>query len=187
MTILNWRKGFPEESELEPAVTIGSDYYQVLVTGRYQADGGLLVAIVNRIMRKKTGYEQIDKSDSLHVPLDGQWHWQSGMTEIVAWSPLPEETDSRWISCEERLPEETEHIYKGGRMEMMSVMALCEVFEGFPDVRLVNRFRVGKTGNSYLDQQATDGWKWSKNGETVKAWMPFPEPYKEGETENANG
>lgn len=182
--IVQWRTGFPEESNIEVFKSLGCETITVLVTGRYQADGELYVHIVNRIRRKKTGYQQIDESDALGVPLDEQWHWQSGMVEIVAWSPLPKEDDPRWISCQERLPEDTEKIHKDGRMEMISVIALCEVFEGFPDVYLVNRLRVNKTGNLYLDKQATDGWVWSKNGEIAKAWMPFPEPAKEPPEKN---
>lgn len=178
-TIMEWQTGLPEESGIEIFESLGCDCITVLVTGRYQTDGGLSVRIVNRIRRKKTGYQQIDESDALGVPLDEQWHWQSGMAEIVAWSPLPKEDDLRWISCQERLPEDTEEIHKDGRMEMMSVMALCEVFKGFPDVYLVNRLRVHESGTPYLDRQVTDGWVWSKNGEKAKAWMPFPEPAKE--------
>jgi hypothetical protein len=43
--------------------------------------------------------------------------------------------------------------------------------------RQTNRLFIGKTGNSYLDEQATDKWAWSL-GVNVTHWMPLPEPPK---------
>lgn len=179
-TVMCWeREKLPEESGQEILEAFGCSFITVLVTGRYQPEGGLLVGIVNRMKRKRTGYPEIDNSDSLNVPLDEQWHWQSGMVEIVAWSPLPDKNDQRWIPCQTTLPEKVLRIHKEGRTQMLSVMALCEVFQGSPDVRLVNRLCIEKTGNPFFDELATNGWVWSKNGKNVKAWMPFPAPAEE--------
>ena len=133
------------------------------------------------MMRKKTGYPEIDKSDSLQVPLDGQWLWQSGMTEIVAWSALPAQDDPRWIPCSSQLPEDDIELcpYVSMNLRAISVMALCEISKNNFDVRLVNRLKIDSTGSPYLDQMATDGWVWSKTAINVKAWMPFPAPANE--------
>lgn len=173
---LDWKKGYPEDSEMQPVSAFASEYYRVLVTGKYQYDGRPCVDIINRMRRKVTGLSEFDKSDTLGVPLDGQWHWQTGMVEIIAWCELPNADDPNWIPCDKILPEEAEKIYSDGRMKLLSVMALCEFFKGCPETKLVNRMSVEATGNPYLDQQATNGWIWSNNAGTVKAWMPFPEP-----------
>lgn len=173
---LDWKKGYPEDSEMQPVSAFASEYYRVLVTGRYQNDGCPCVNIVNRMRRKATGFSEFDKDNSLGVPLDGQWHWQTNMVEVIAWCELPNANDPNWIPCDKTLPEETEKIYSNGRMKLLSVMALCEVFKGCPEVKLINRLFIEITGNSYLDQQATDGWIWSNNAGNVRAWMPFPEP-----------
>ena len=71
---LDWKKGYPEDSEMQPVSAFASEYYRVLVTGKYQYDGRPCVDIINRMRRKVTGLSEFDKSDALGVPLDGQWH-----------------------------------------------------------------------------------------------------------------
>lgn len=178
---MNWRTDWPENADIEVLHAFGCDFIPVFVTGRFQPDGTLLVDKVNRMMRKKTGYPEIDKSDSLQVPLDGQWHWQSEMTEIVAWSALPAQDDPRWIPCSSQLPEDDIELcpYVSMNLRAISVMALCEISKNNFDVRLVNRLKIDSTGSPYLDQMATDGWVWSKTAINVKAWMPFPAPANE--------
>ena len=107
-TILQWRQDLPEMSGMKIQESFTCDFIPVLVTGRFEPDGSLLVHLVNRMRRKKTGYTELDESNALQVPLDGHWHWQSTMTEILAWSPLPEEDDPRWIPCESAMPEDRE-------------------------------------------------------------------------------
>lgn len=87
-----------------------------------------------------------------------------------------EATDPRWIPCSLKLPEEVETVFNSGRMKLLSVMTLSEVFRDELEVRLTNRMCVEATGIPYLDEMATDGWIWSENAGDVKAWMPFPEP-----------
>lgn len=94
---LDWKKGYPEDSEMQPVSAFASEYYRVLVTGKYQYDGRPCVDIINRMRRKVTGLSEFDKSDALGVPLDGQWHWQTGMVEIIAWCELPNADDPNWI------------------------------------------------------------------------------------------
>lgn len=185
MTIFNWRSDFPENSELIPSNTFSADFIRVLVTGRYQKDGHLHVDIVNRMRRKNTGIYELDTSDSLGVPLDGKWHWQTSMIEVVAWSLLPDKNDSRWIPCSQKLPEDIEAVHSCGRMKLLSVMGLSTTFGNNPEVKLINRLSVEPTGSPYLDEQATDGWVWSKNAGDVKAWMPFPEPAQDGYRQKA--
>lgn len=166
----------PEKSSSPVTELFACRYIQVLVSGRYSEDGSVLVEICNRIQRKKTGHSDFDDNERLYgVPLDGQWHWQTDMKEILAWCELPAADDTKWIPCSTALPEETEEIYSSGRLKMVSVLALHELYSGIPTVSLLNRIYVEKSGIEYLDEQATNGWEWSKNAGTVKAWMPFPE------------
>lgn len=178
-TVMNWRTDLPENTELEVLEAFACDFIPVLVTGRFSTNESLFVDIVNRMRRKKTGYRELDDSNSLNVPLDGKWHWQSCMSEILAWSPLPEKDDERWIPVEKELPENSERIYSAGRMKAVSVLALCEVIKGCIEVKLVNRLKIQAVGNDYLDHQATDGWVWSDNAGDVKAWMSFPDAFEQ--------
>lgn len=175
---MNWQTILPEHSNEEVLHAFGCDFIPVLVTGRFQTDGALLVDKVNRMKRIKTGYPEIDKSDALRVPLDGQWHWQSQMVDIVAWSALPTKEDPRWIPCNSKLPENDPELspYVSMSLHAISVMALCEISKDSFAVRLVNRLNIKPTGNPYLDQMATDGWTWSDTAVNVRAWMPFPKP-----------
>ena len=175
-TVVNWNAGFPENVLTDPVQIFAAEYFRVLVTGRYRSDGMLCVEIVNRMKRKTTGVQELDTSNALGVPLDGEWHWQTTMTEVTAWAPLPEATDPRWIQCSLKLPEEVETVFNFGRMKLLSVMTLSEVFRDELEVRLTNRMCVEATGIPYLDEMATDGWIWSENAGDVKAWMSFPEP-----------
>ena len=180
-TEIKWNPAsvLPEESNLLAVDLFACRYIQVLISGRYSDDGSVLVAICNRIQRKKTGQQDFDGNENLYgVPLDEQWHWQTNMKEILAWGELPTADDPRWISCETALPEKTEAIYSFGRLKMVSVLALHELYSNVPSVSLLNRINVEKSGIEYLDEQATNGWEWSKNAGKVKAWMPFPCPAK---------
>lgn len=176
-TTVNWRTGVPEDSCLEATKAFGCEFFQVLVSGRYDTQSHLLVSIVNRMRRQKTGYDALDSSSSRGVPLDGKWHWQTGMAEIVAWCPLPDMNDPRWISCQEKLPEEAVKIYTSGRLEMITVLAVHEVYEGIPRISMLNRVNIKKSGIPFLDEQATEGWVWSNNAGNVLAWMPVPAPF----------
>lgn len=179
VTIVDWRTGVPEDSGLEATQSFGCEFFQVLVSGRYNMEGRFLVSIINRMRRKKTGYDALDNSSSLGVPLDGKWHWQTGMAEIAAWCPLPDIKDPRWISCQEKLPEETEKIYTSGRLKMITVLAVHEIYEGIPRISMLNRVNIEKTGIPHLDEQTTDGWEWSSNAGNVLTWMPLPSPFQE--------
>jgi hypothetical protein len=62
--------------------------------------------------------------------------------------------------------------YDDGRLKFTTVLAVVD-----GHARQTNRLFIGKTGNSYLDEQATDKWAWSL-GVNVTHWMPLPEPPK---------
>ena len=87
-------------------------------------------------------------------------------------------TVQQWIPVTERLPEDDEqlHFYDDGRMRCVTVLAYTEYGRSIPK----NRLLVRRTGNEFLDQQATDGWKWARGTEEVTHWMPLPQPPKEG-------
>lgn len=154
-----WKPAFilPEKSSSPVTELFACRYIQVLVSGRYSEDGSVLVAICNRMQRRKTRYSDFDENEKLYgVPLDGQWHWQTDMKEILAWCELPAADDPRWIPCSTVLPEETEEIYSSGRLKMVSVLALHEIYGNVSTVSLLNRICVEKSGIKYLDEQATD-------------------------------
>lgn len=83
----------------------------------------------------------------------------------------------KWISVEERLPEDDERLkfYDDGHLRCTTVLAYTEYGRTIPK----NRLRVLSTGIEYLDKIATDGWVWASGSEEVTHWMPLPEPPKE--------
>lgn len=177
-TIINWEFNIPpEQTDVKISHAFGYDFVPVVLIGRYFHHSSLFASISMRIKRQITGYEFIDMNDNiLETPVDGQWHWHTNMSEIVAWGALPSEDDPRWIFCTDQLPEDKffdlEHemslLYQG-----VSVMTLCET-SCRSEVRFANRFRKIKTDNINSDYTATHEWVWSKNVDDVKAWMPYP-------------
>ena len=175
-TIIRWESNIlPEQMDVKISYAFGYDFVPVFIAGRYNSSSPVSISITKRIRRKKIGCKVIDENDNvMQVPADGQWHWQSKMAEIVAWGPLPTEDDPRWVHCTDQLPEnliddlehETGHGFQG-----ISVLALCETW-GQLEVCFANRFRRKETGDVNFDHRATEGWVWSKNVDTVKAWMP---------------
>lgn len=86
-------------------------------------------------------------------------------------------TRDRWVSVNEKLPEEDDRvpIYDDGRMKATTVLAYTVYGRIIPK----NRLMVRVVGNEYLDTQATDGWVWASGSEDVTHWKPMPGKPKE--------
>ena len=76
-----------------------------------------------------------------------------------------------WIPVEERLPEDDESLrfYDDGRLRFCTVLT----YQKIHGVQISNRLRVVPFGNEYLDEQVTNGWKWSFGTKSVTHWMPL--------------
>lgn len=179
--IMPWKKTDipPEKCGIIPEEAYNFSLIRVLVTGKYADSDANYVDIANRILGKKLDNPQINECTVFIVPLDGEWHWKSGMDSISAWCLLPDSNDPRWIPCDRGLPEQRftkKHI---GDLQLFSVLALCDVEGAEREVRLVNRYRIDSKASNILADQDTGGWLWSTNGKNVIAWMPLPVPFKE--------
>lgn len=81
--------------------------------------------------------------------------------------------EQRWIPCNERMPDED---YWTGANFQYSADVLMTVYNAEDEETIID---YGHTANGSWYSDTTDGlvppwWK-------VLAWMPLPEPYKEGE------
>jgi Protein of unknown function (DUF551). len=76
----------------------------------------------------------------------------------VRTAPTVERPHGEWISCSERLPEESGQYYvSGGDKVWICSFLIIPTFKG--------------------------GWCNNVSNPVVEAWMPLPEPYKRGEAE----
>lgn len=76
----------------------------------------------------------------------------------MAIEALKERPHGEWISCSERLPEESGQYYvSGGDKVWICSFLIIPTFKG--------------------------GWCNNVSNPVVEAWMPLPEPYKRGEAE----
>lgn len=106
--IMPWKKTDipPEKCGIIPEEAYNFSLIRVLVTGKYADSDANYVDIANRILGKKLDNPQINECTVFIVPLDGEWHWKSGMDSISAWCLLPDSNDPRWIPCDRGLPEQ---------------------------------------------------------------------------------
>lgn len=81
----------------------------------------------------------------------------------------PERKTGRWIPCSERLPELDEDGYSDKVLVCFANFTGCEICE-YRDCDDCHGWYVGDTDDNPEDI-----------GIHVVAWMPLPEPYKEGE------
>lgn len=92
----------------------------------------------------------------------------------------PAQPEQRWIPCSERLPEEHESIWAKAKGTDRWSEAMWE--KQSDEVIVTELFEDGTTRT---DTACTHDGEWYVKAKTVKrkiiAWMPLPEPYKEGE------
>lgn len=172
LTTLPEECGVPEES------TYHFSFIRVLITGKFSESGEVFVDVAMRIKGKETGNPVIDECTKTIVPIDGRWHWRTGMKIILAWCPLPDIKDPRWIPCTETLPEQAVKKHSFGRMEAISVMTLCRREESeMPEVCLANRYKIEESLHDPEKDFVKNEWVWSKLAQNAIAWMPFPAAY----------
>lgn len=77
-----------------------------------------------------------------------------------------------WYRVDELLPENCPlcHIYKDETFECTTVLAMNE----HGSIKILNRMRIKKHGNPFLDKLVTDGWKWSQSSIVPEYWYPIP-------------
>lgn len=81
----------------------------------------------------------------------------------------------KWISVEERLPEDTLAPAKKTPFKAIKVLVAIKAKNGFT-VRTQTRFKETR----YPGGKAVTEWKWRHSAGVVTHWMPLPEPPKEG-------
>lgn len=175
-----WIEGtLPEESEMPIMKCFGAVYFDLLLVIRYPDSVKPITAQGLRIKREATGIEEIDES------MASRWHWRPDIGgddfEVLAWMPLPDASDSAWIPCVQRMPEDDGSLswHKEPNLAFTTVLALGERSPGWPaEVKMTNRLKIEERGVPALVELGTDGWIWSKGFSCISAWMPLPE-YKE--------
>ena len=92
------------------------------------------------------------------------------MYAVIELSNLPSaQPEQRWIPCSERLPELDEDGYSRKVLACFGNFSGCEILE-YRVTEGIGKWYIGD-----MDEAPED------IGVMVLAWMPLPEPYKEGE------
>lgn len=81
----------------------------------------------------------------------------------------PAEPEQRWIPCSERLPELDEDGYSQKVLACFGNYSGCDILE-YRETEGIGKWYIGDMDDSPEDI-----------GVMVLAWMPLPEPYKEGD------
>lgn len=79
---------------------------------------------------------------------------------------------NEWTNANDMMPEDDKRLsfYEEGQLKFVSVLA----YEKGYGIYIVNRLKVDRTGNEYMDKLATDGWVW-QGIHNPTHWMPLPD------------
>ena len=108
-------------------------------------------------------FEDLPEFDSYCIAIGNEFigEWEGLGMYKPDWCPLEESKTGEWIPCSERLPSN----------------------DGCVLVTIDDAIEFGKHEDGEWSIWVCEHWdKWDANG--VTAWMPLPEPYKGGESDD---